>query len=72
MASEEGEDPIMSFEALMEAFLKMKKMVEELYHKVQGGAKKSVKSEGEGGGEKPPEPPSSPSSSSSSSSFDDE
>jgi hypothetical protein len=48
----------MRFEAMMEEFLKMKTMVEELYCKV-GGAETSLKVEGEGRGEKPPEPPSS-------------
>jgi hypothetical protein len=45
MASKEGEDPRMSFKAMTEEFLKMKKMVEELTLKVQGGAKKLVKVE---------------------------
>jgi hypothetical protein len=65
----EGEDPKINFEAMEKAFLKMKKMVEELYHKAQGGAETSIQVEGEGGCEGPPYPPSpSPSSSSSSSS----
>jgi hypothetical protein len=60
----------MSFEDLTKAFLKMKRMVEGLHCKSQGGDETLVKYEGEGGGEKPPDPPSSPSSSSSSSSDD--
>jgi hypothetical protein len=52
MVSKEGEDPKISFEALTDAFIKMKNMVEELNPKAQGGAKTSVKVEGEGGGEK--------------------
>jgi len=34
----------MSFEAMTEAILNMKTMVEELYHRAQGGAETSVKS----------------------------
>ena len=49
----EGEDPKINFEAMEKSFLQMKKLVEELYRKAQGGAETSIKVERKGGSEEP-------------------
>lgn len=63
----EEEDPMMSIEAMMDAILKMKTMVEELYNwaweKFPKEEESLVRDEGEGVGGDHLEPPSSPSSS---------
>jgi hypothetical protein len=48
MVSEEGENPMMRFEAMMEEFLNMERIVEELHRNTQGGVETSVIVEGEG------------------------